>query len=400
MFSQGNNALIRNGEPFVVPFTKKRKTNSMDQDQYAIPTFNRFNVRDFRGGATDAPIYNETNKNVNNKKNIKIPPIISNLSPSMMYGILSTQLKLKDFTYKATSIGTKVWLTSNDDTTKLSDFLKSNKHEFFTFTKEADKTIKFVLFGIPNMEINIIENDLNLAGCKPIKIEKFIPKNVKYADEAIYFLSFTKGLMTLNKLRNIRAIAHCICKFEYANTKSRGPAQCRNCHMYGHGTANCNMKTKCSYCGVDHGQSVCPVKDIEANHICTNCKGNHSANSPACPARLEYLKIKTIVNQRNNNRINRRNQSFLFGESSFPALPTRQTNNMNMSQHAPAPTSQQYSTVLNNQDNYNNINNNSNLFNSSEIIFIFKDIIQSLKECKSKEDQFTKIAELAVKYIG
>lgn len=51
------------------------------------------------------------------------------------------------------------------------------------------------------------------------------------------------------------------------------------------------------------------------------------------------------------------------------------------------------------KNNSSNVYNNSNLFSANELLTLFNEMLISLKNCRSKEDQITILAQLTIKYI-
>lgn len=101
--------------------------------------------------------------------------------------------------------------------------------------------------------------------------------------------------MNFGILRNIKTINSIVVKwFPYTNIR-RGPTQCRNCQMYGHGTSFCYRKSKCFKCGEDHLTSDCKKLDTDPEK-CANCSGNHKSNFKDCPAISSYQMIRQNIN--------------------------------------------------------------------------------------------------------
>lgn len=376
------------------PFRKKYGPNG--NMRYNVPTSNTYAALNTVSNNTTT-----NNENSKNKKN-QLPPIVVKASPSQTMKILN-ELKITKFIYKNTTIGTKVWLYDESEYKAFSNKLKTTITEYFSFSLEKDKYIKFVLFGLPNIETTILTKEIESHGLKPLRIDKYIPKALRRDEDAIYFVYFQKATTTLSKLQfSLRTLAHCVCKWEVALNKKKNPAQCQKCYRFGHGSTNCGMISRCKYCTVDHGEVVCPLIEETERHKCANCSGNHVANSITCPKRAEYLEMKKRMDQRPNNNVNI--HEVKFADTDFPdrlsrSISTPQDRILPAVNHGYASPS--YASTSSERNNMNSNNyNNLNLYNSNEILIIFRDVVNSLKGCRTKEEQFYKIAELAVKYVN
>ncbi|XP_023237009.1 uncharacterized protein LOC111636076 [Centruroides sculpturatus] len=65
------------------------------------------------------------------------------------------------------------------------------------------------------------------------------------------------------------------------------PRQCRRCLNFGHSSTTCRGRRKCITCGADHD----PVTCTAAAAGCVRCGGEHSADSPRCPAYQQEARL-------------------------------------------------------------------------------------------------------------
>ncbi|XP_023214685.1 uncharacterized protein LOC111617645 [Centruroides sculpturatus] len=71
------------------------------------------------------------------------------------------------------------------------------------------------------------------------------------------------------------------------------PRQCKRCRNFGHSPTTCRGHHKCITCGADHDRITCTA----AAASCVHCGGEHSADSPRCPAHQQkacLLKFSAI----------------------------------------------------------------------------------------------------------
>ena len=58
------------------------------------------------------------------------------------------------------------------------------------------------------------------------------------------------------------------------------PTFCFNCCKFGHLNNNCQAKTTCRKCSLDHLTKDCTV--VKENYKCINCNANHKSTSKSC----------------------------------------------------------------------------------------------------------------------
>lgn len=160
--------------------------------------------------------------------------------------------------------------------------------------------------------------------------------------------------------------------------------------MFGHGGRNCHRKEACMTCSSsDHKSECCPLLSKDENTIvlkCFNCISNgyksvnHRANDRNCPCRLQYIKIRQEVADRNSRPPQTHLPQFQYNESSFPAtLGSGNVNNRASTTHPE--TGNSYAQQVRSQA--------SNLFNMEELLVIFQNTMHKLQNCTSKLDQMS-----------
>lgn len=137
----------------------------------------------------------------------------------------------------------------------MRETFKNNNNQFFTHTLKNEQKIKFVLYGLHPVTTEELKLELNTY---PLEIKKLNIKNVKFENQTIYLLYFTKASKTqLSELKKIRSLFHIIVKFDYFKNKRTGPTQCANCQSFGHGQEYCFKMPQCMRCGENHKSSQC-----------------------------------------------------------------------------------------------------------------------------------------------
>ena len=147
----------------------------------------------------------------------------------------------------------------------------------------------------------------------------------------------------------------------------------------GHGTNYCKVKTLCANCVGNHVTTDCKEEAIK----CANCNGPHKPTDDSCPNKTQYLKIK----KRHRSAQNRRWTKFYSSikvPNNFPNLLNQQT-----------PTVRMWP-----QQSEVNINTNEGeLFSAQHLQILTLELINNLKNCKCKLNQFNVITNLAFKFL-
>lgn len=165
--------------------------------------------------------------------------------------------------------------------------------------------------------------------------------------------------------------------------------------MYGHGSSHCKVKTFCANCAGNHNSTDCKENAIK----CANCKGPHKSTDENCPSKTHYLNVK----QRNrpiNKQQNKYVSSGVNYNNNFPnSLRQNIPRISGVWQHP-------MNHNNNNNSNYNNTNfasnttsNSGELFSAQELQALALELINNLRNCKSKYDQFEAISCLACKFL-
>ncbi|XP_065077328.1 uncharacterized protein LOC135700677 [Ochlerotatus camptorhynchus] len=145
------------------------------------------------------------------------------------------------------------------------------------------------------MDTGVLLQEL-VNGLKPVQIHKMARHNkaVKYRDQ-LYLVHLEKNSTTLMDLQGIRVLFNIVLKCERYKPVSRRVTQCSNCLLFGHGTKNCHMVSRC-------------------------IKAAHKVTSKACPKRFEYIEIRKKASTRNQPG---RKKVPEMNDQNFPPVPRR-----------------------------------------------------------------------------
>ena len=322
----------------------------------------------------------------------RIPPI-SIIGKSRMDVInICNDLGLKKYFVKITSKGVNLYFNDVDEYMKARKHFSSNKYPSFTHDLHSEKQFRVVLKGLFKMDIDEIKHELELNNIKPIEVKEMVVKKRKYDDQANYLLYFTKGSTNIAFLNKCKHLFHIRVEFEQYFPQKYGPIRCRNCQMWGHGAKNCNLPTACMFCAGNHQTDDCKYViqgRTTPDYVpkCKNCDGAHSSNFNDCPSLLEYKKLQEAITLKNSTK----NKRTTHRE------PLKTTNTTTQKYNNQSPT---YASITRN--GYNStlrINSNEQLLSPQEMIQLTREMIAIYKNCKTREQQFNAISELAIKYV-
>lgn len=324
------------------------------------------------------------NQSAPNSKSTKPPPITVNSTSVAYIHKTIVNVGVVRYTTKPTRHGTIVQVDEVKDYKKVINTFKERNVSYHSYQLEEDKTTKVVLHGLFDLPTNEVTELLKEENIFPVEVKKLPIKNKKYDEHAVYILHFPKGTVSLQLLKNIRAVNHCRVNWEYFSSKP-GPMQCKRCKLFGHGAANCNRAKKCYLCAGEHDSIICPLTAgssagdgrVPAHKLkCANCDGNHTARFHECSQRP----VPVAKNTTHTNR------KFAPCATDFPSLP----------QKPPLQRWTQRVQTNTNQQRYANTNND--LFDRTEILPIIEEVICNLAPCKSKQEQLMTIFAIVTKY--
>lgn len=350
-------------------------------------------------GNTSTASFDPQRRFTRKSKIIKPPPIVLHqINLASIKTIMSEcSVPCADYRLQLTQYGTKLFLTQKVHYDAVKQALVTKKVNHFTYASEDDKTIKFVLYGLPDVGIDDLESELaNVSLCKPT-VKKMTIKTKRHEDHCLYLVSYPKRSdMTLTGLQQVRGLLGFVVKWKRFQPRNTGVTQCNNCQAFGHGSRNCYMPTSCMKCSGNHESSKCPHNDPTTKRVsndilkCAGCGEKHSSRFKDCIKRAEFLKIRESMRARKKNTLTstRINTSHDY-KRQYPALHQTQPSTF---VHEPAFP---YSVVLKRPPT----TTSADLFSPQECFAIFEELYKSLLSCKSKAEQLHTITSFAFKYL-
>lgn len=362
-------------------------------------------------------IQNESDIDSNRKeqsKTEKISPIkVLTQNRESVLNLINSK-GITNYLNKKMSIGVKIICESLDVYNKIIILLRENKYQFFNHEHQNSKPFKVVLRGLDYKTDIEVKNELNSIGLKCVDV-KAVKKTIGNYVDTIYIVCFENGSIKLNDLRKqVRSLFRTIITWEYQRKIKNKPVQCRRCQMFGHGERGCNVIERCANCAEKHKTIDCK----SATKIqCANCGNNHKSTDADCPARSAYTEMREKLSKKPDRSQRQKNTTVPNDERNFPninnnqpPLPSTQqsslwrpTNHSHAHNSATANNSwRNISNSYNNnsiQNNINNSNNNSPLFSEKEFMELTVEMISRLSSCKTREDQFSAITQLAFKFV-
>jgi hypothetical protein len=353
-------------------------------------------------------------------------------------------LNISNLQMKLTQDSIRIRLHVTKDFNAVVERLRKCNKDFFTHELPELRKVRFVLFGVPDLDIQYIMDDLKDKGVVPDEIRKMKLKERRYDEEANYILYFTRGTTDINQLKKVKSVCHAICRWGTYNNDKKSPIQCHRCQQLGHGQRNCNRPYRCVICSEFHPSTECPLK-VDDNPVnqtalkCVNCKGNHTSSFLACEKKLELSRLqqerkeaaqlkRQTINQ-NTRQLRQPPYKFTTGNTSKPNYQDKSpsfsfasqnnqqnkqnisNNNVNLNTTSNANNNLLFSSFFANS-NQNCIPNgrsenqeesssetNQKLFTITEIYALTNEIISRLRGCRTRDSQFQVIMQLSMKYL-
>lgn len=381
---------------------------------YNVNTKNKFDALATSSNASDdrtphnAALAGSNNK-VQRQPKVNIPPFVFTSATDFKSGLDIVYKHASDKHFiKYMRVGTKIQVETMDSYVAIDKEMSEAKLKFFTHDLMAERPAKFIINGLHQMPSNELEAELKINGLEPLNIQCVSVKKPRFDREHIYIVALPNSV-TLSKVQQIKFVSRVkITWYKYVN-KSKGPTQCRKCFLYGHGMRNCHLETVCVKCGISgHSGETCSA--VEANIKCSNCGGNHIATDLECEARSKFIEMRkkrSATNNKTKKNTDKTSKEFVRtnGDAMFPALKPK----LNREGTLPSPPAGG-EWFFKNRTSFNPMRSRTandatapeveNLFSTSEILQITKDVLSGLASCKSKQQQLEVIFEICSTYLN
>lgn len=213
-------------------------------------------------------------------KQDKIPPIF--ISDRSVWMETSNVLKARGIAYSRASMvsGNRLYvqpMTVEDYRAMNKLFREELNVKFHTFDIASEKSLKVVLRGvIQEISDAEITEDLRVNGFPAIKVSRM--KGRDQQPSPLVYVEIAKDFKSIFDLKYCCGLS---IQVEPLKAKT-GQTQCHRCQQFGHVQKNCNNDYRCLKCGENHSTHICE-KPRQADAVCANCQGNHTANFSKCP---------------------------------------------------------------------------------------------------------------------
>lgn len=165
---------------------------------------------------------------------------------------------------RITQEGAKIY--TDDDVTHATvmKLCSENKWHGFSYTPKKDRFVKFCLYGLWQMPVEALLEELKSKQIPPTQIRQMTIKKKRFEEEAIYILYYKRSQnIRMDNLRSVVGLFNVVVRFKYYKNLSGQPTQCSNCQMFGHGGQNCFNPSVCIRCAGSHVSKSCPlIKDL------------------------------------------------------------------------------------------------------------------------------------------
>lgn len=398
---------------FVVPTVKRGRgrprKKRLEDDEKSILSDNSFGTLtdDDEMDSFGAPIRVNVSKKPRETKTKKPPPlIVRNLGYKDVQQRLAGS-ELTNITKRITKAGTKLYVSSTEEHRALRNHLDQSRTKYTTYTLDDDKFSRYVMYGLPSHTPEEIKLALTDAlKIPPTEVKSMKMKKKQYDDQANYLIYFKKGNdVTIRDLQRVTGILGFHVFFRRYQ-RSNAPCQCYNCQEFTHASKNCTLDPRCNRCAEAHKSADCDKIDATTKKVpdkllkCCNCNGNHTASSRICPERLKLIKKRDeMISQRATTETRTKYvRQFNNYNTNFPSFlrnSTAHENNVNK-------PSTSYSTavrmpVATEIPGWQNSPNN--LLKPSQLMQIFREIVNICTTCKSKHEQLTALSTIVEKYV-
>lgn len=200
---------------------KKRKSDVLYQNSYAVTAENRFNAlasqnlsEEMEQDEEEAISSPQSSATTSTKK-LRIPPISVKGKTRKELIDWCTSHDMKKYRMKMTSTAIDLYCDNVEDFKKSKLLLKEKDFSYHTHALAEEREFRVILKGLFDMSTDEITEELAEMKIKPTTIRKLTPRNPRYQDQVHYVLSFPIGTMKMSLLKQCRYISHLVVTWEF-----------------------------------------------------------------------------------------------------------------------------------------------------------------------------------------
>lgn len=216
--------------------SKRPKTNHVPDNNVQIPnipTSNSFNILNNNVNEHETiRTSNDKRPNVP-KSSEKVPPItIFDMTITRLINQIrnpNSTVRDVNIQYRLNYNGIRLIMNSVDDFKRVREYLRANLVKFFSHHLEEEKTMKYVMYGLYEINNNELKEILSDHELFPVAVSNLRIKKKRYDDQNIYLLQFGYDQnISLERLRTVRTINGVGIRFEKYLHNQNGITQCSN----------------------------------------------------------------------------------------------------------------------------------------------------------------------------
>ena len=206
--------------------------------------------------------------------------------------------------------GLKYHVTSVEDHRILTEHLKSQNKQYYTYQLRSDLPLRVMIKRLPiSADQEEIKQELSLLGF-PVRSVRQLTKKVD--DRVIKMPIYLTELDNNDKAKeiyNLKRLFYTVISVESYRPRS-GLKQCFRCQRFNHTWAGCSLTPRCLLCAKNHNHKDCPIRteasEDKSKLKCANCEETgHPASSHDCEiykkALEDFLKPKNTQQNKKSN---------------------------------------------------------------------------------------------------
>lgn len=220
----------------------------------------------------------------------KCPPLyIYNIGNINRFLTEVNSLNPGKFSYRTSGEAIRLNTETSNGYRAITKYLETSKAEYHTYQVKDSRNFRIVIRGLHHTTDPIaIMDDLKHHGFEPVQAIPALHPVTK-TPMPLFFVDIKPNAKNA-EVYNINRLGNAVVKIEPPKPK-RSVIQCTKCQAFGHSKNYCHRSPKCVKCDGAHSTDTCN-KQAAAPPVCTNCKGNHTANYKGCPIHVNLQKSR------------------------------------------------------------------------------------------------------------